>query len=267
MPVASRPSISAAPALLATLERPPEPVELVEVSAQLRPLLEAGVASIPGLHLCGEDNGWGASAFIGWGAANVEAKARAAKDARDRKLAEDREREEAKERAWEEEKRALREKPHKDFTATYKPTPGPLTLDDLVGRWEVKDSEPLVQPYGDDEMFMEITKATSAHGAAGRFSFGLVEGALLLAMSEDSLHKLKDELEDSEDDGEEADGYGCGVPVGKRKVHQGAGGPPSSAGSARHPSPTECISSGQAASPTATMRQRALERSTATAAT
>ncbi|GFF53864.1 hypothetical protein IFM62136_02431 [Aspergillus lentulus] len=162
--------------------------------------------------------------ILGWDIAKVIAIKKGHEDERERKKAEE-----------EAEKRAQRQKcwhealqSHRDYMRNYHPPAGPLTLDDLVGSYSIL-CEAIDEHLGNyhDELTLEIQKPASANGVVAAFNLGLIEGTMLLALSDDALHRLRDEQPPEltyyeEEEGDESDGYGSNSK--KRKASEPSGG-------------------------------------------
>ncbi|GAQ07973.1 hypothetical protein ALT_5294 [Aspergillus lentulus] len=128
--------------------------------------------------------------ILGWDIAKVIAIKKGHEDERERKKAEE-----------EAEKRAQRQKcwhealqPHRDYMRNYHPPAGPLALDDIVGSYTIL-CEAIDEHLGNyhDELTLEIQKPASANGVVAAFNLDLVEGTMLLALSDDALHRLREE--------------------------------------------------------------------------
>ncbi|RHZ72924.1 hypothetical protein CDV55_105534 [Aspergillus turcosus] len=201
-----------------------EPIELYPFFEH-RPRLITVVESIPGLHLRQVKGTWNSNyTILGWDIAKVMSIMKGHE--------EDREREKAEEEA---EKLAERRKcwhealqPHRDYMQSYRPPAGPLKLDDLVGSYIIL-CEAIDEHMGNGncDLTLEIQKPASANGVVATFNLGLVEGTMLLALSDDALHRLREEqppelayYEDEEED--DSDGYGSNSK--KRKASDSSGG-------------------------------------------
>ncbi|KAI3331032.1 hypothetical protein F4824DRAFT_476407 [Ustulina deusta] len=95
-----------------------------------------------------------------------------------------------------EEKRILAKlKPHIDYARAHRPPPsGPFTVSHLVGSYLVL-ARLLQDEYGVymGSMTLDVHAPTSTHGAVAAFNFGLIEGTMLLASSQESLELLREE--------------------------------------------------------------------------
>jgi hypothetical protein len=114
------------------------------------------------------------------------------------------EREEAEEQAEREkaeaEKKATWErrcKGHYELVAKQQQHPSPFGLAHLPGKylvqWHSEDYDYFNELDGEDEMKINILPTESPHGVKASFNFGLVEGAMLLAMSKRGVELLRDE--------------------------------------------------------------------------
>ncbi|KAF7165482.1 hypothetical protein CNMCM5623_009604 [Aspergillus felis] len=151
-----------------------EPIELYPFFEHL-PRLITVVESIPGLHLIRVKGANCEYTIVGWDMAKVTAIKKGHEDERERKKAE----EEAKER-------------QKGENAG--------TRHEQLGNYH-------------DDLTLEIQKPASANGVVAAFNLGLIEGTMLLALSNDALHRLREEqppeltyYEEEEED--ESDSYG-----------------------------------------------------------
>src|SRR5437764_10122621 len=104
----------------------------------------------------------------------------------------------AKEAEWQ---RALQ--PHREYMKNRQVPPGPLKLDHLTGSYVVRCEK--MEDYGGDcdVMTLDIAQPCNAHGVTAAFVFRFVEGTILLALSDDELQLLRQDLEADSD--EEAD--------------------------------------------------------------
>ncbi|GIJ82271.1 hypothetical protein Asppvi_000777 [Aspergillus pseudoviridinutans] len=200
-----------------------EAIELYTFFEHL-PRLITVVQSVPGLHLIRVEGADCEYTIVGWDMAKVTAIKKGHEDEREQKKAE----KEAKERA---ERRKCWHKalqPHRDYMKSYRPPAGPLKLDDLVGSYSIL-CEAIDEHLGNyhDDLTLEIQKPASANGVVAAFNLGLIEGTMLLAFSDDALHRLRKEqppeltyYEEEEED--ESDSYGSNSK--KRKASGSPGG-------------------------------------------
>ncbi|KAI0451010.1 hypothetical protein F5B21DRAFT_488721 [Xylaria acuta] len=112
-------------------------------------------------------------------------------------------------------------KPHIDYARAHRSTQsGPFTLTHLVGSYIIHCRR-LQDEYGCElgSMSLDVHAPTSTHGAAAAFNFGVVEGTMLLASSEESLELLREEQavrsSDEEDEFSDSEYFAAS---GKRKV-------------------------------------------------
>jgi hypothetical protein len=185
----------------------PEPIELYKFFKH-RARLQAAVASIPELHLCLADGVYGTSTIIGWDVDKVKL--------RKREIEEEKAKKEAKEAAAalaakeDEWQRALQ--PHREYIKNRQVPAGPLKLEHLTGSYVVR-CEKMEDYCGDGEVItLDIVQPCNAHGATAAFDFRLVEGTILLALSNDALQLLRQDLEVGSDeevdpDSDDSDGY------------------------------------------------------------
>ncbi|KAI1172045.1 hypothetical protein F4777DRAFT_23634 [Nemania sp. FL0916] len=111
-------------------------------------------------------------------------------------------------------------KPHIDYARAHRSPPtDPFTLSHLAGSY-IMHCRQLQDGYRCDlgSMALDIHAPTSTHGAIAAFNFGLVEGTMLLAMSEESLERFREEqpVRESSSDEEESE-YEWGYPPGTVK--------------------------------------------------
>lgn len=158
--------------------------------------LQTAVALISGLHLCHADGIYGLRTIIGWDADKVklqkleteEEKVKEEAEVAAAALA-------AKRDKWQ---RALQ--PHLEYMKNRQVAAGPLNLDSLTGSYIVQCE--MTEEYCDDGMVMtlNIVQPHNAYGTTAAFDFGLVKGIMLLALSDDALHLLRQDLEVDPDD-------------------------------------------------------------------
>ncbi|KAI0427475.1 hypothetical protein F5Y09DRAFT_333347 [Xylaria sp. FL1042] len=112
-------------------------------------------------------------------------------------------------------------KPHIDYARAHRPSPsGPFTLNHLVGSYLMQCRQ-VEDDYGAviGTMTLDIHTPTSTHGTVAAFNFSIIEGTMLLASSEESLERLREEqaVRSSDEEGELTDSeYNSGW--GKRKA-------------------------------------------------
>lgn len=100
--------------------------------------------------------------------------------------------------------------PHREYMKKYQAPAGPLKLEHLVGSYVVRCVEAEEYRRKDDPvMSLGIVPARSAHGTTAAFDFSLMRETMLLALSDDALHLLRQEVEvdfdEEEDDDRNAD--------------------------------------------------------------
>ncbi|KAI0534717.1 hypothetical protein GGR58DRAFT_481685 [Xylaria digitata] len=111
-------------------------------------------------------------------------------------------------------------KPHIDYARAHNPpASGPFTIDQLVGSY-IMHCRLLQDDYGAElgSMTLDVHAPTSTHGAVAAFNFGLVEGTMLLASSEESLELLREEQAARSSDEEELTDSEYFAASGKRKA-------------------------------------------------
>jgi hypothetical protein len=202
-------------------KKTPEPLKFPAYAfgdRKLEAILKEGVSATPGLHLESTSE----YVVVGWGAGKVGKVVQALEGERQQMEAE----EEAEEKAREAGEEAEFWHPHKTFMASYRPTPGPLTLADLKGSYMVK-CDKLSGAWEDAcrEMRIDIQPQNNPLGLVAAFDFGILSGTMLLSLSEDSLHAFAEEMAvdpDSDSDSDAGPESQFDYP-GKRKRNGGDG--------------------------------------------
>ncbi|KAJ8121608.1 hypothetical protein O1611_g10058 [Lasiodiplodia mahajangana] len=112
-------------------------------------------------------------------------------------------------------------KPHIDYARGHRSPPSDEPpLNRLVGSY-IMHCRRLQDEYGCGlgSMTLDVHRPTSTHGAVAAFNFGLVEGTMLLATSEEALELLRlEQAVRSSDDEDELDGSEYITAPGKRKA-------------------------------------------------
>ncbi|KAN0072624.1 hypothetical protein V8E54_009553 [Elaphomyces granulatus] len=196
----------------------PDPITLFPFFEHGNRLREV-VALIPGLCAAEAKGSNGKETIIGWDVNKIQSKVRHIEEELAREKAEAAEEARAeRERVWQ---RTLH--PHREYVRRNQAPNGPLKLDDIRGSYIVR-SEKIMEEYSDDNdvMTLDIVNPRSPSSTTATFHFGIVEGTMLLAMSEDSLQILRQEMEvDSDEDTDEdsSDGLSTSVhgTLGSRK--------------------------------------------------
>ncbi|KAI0009865.1 hypothetical protein F4779DRAFT_617191 [Xylariaceae sp. FL0662B] len=122
--------------------------------------------------------------------------------------------------------------PHIAYSRAHRPAPpSPFTLSHLVGSY-IMVCRHLQEEYGVElgSMTLDVHAPNSTHGAVAAFDFGLVEGTMLLATSEDALESLRQEQDvpSSDEDDEMSPDIEYSAGSRKRKATDtGSGGPSS----------------------------------------
>ncbi|KAK4136635.1 hypothetical protein BT67DRAFT_454429 [Trichocladium antarcticum] len=177
--------------------RPSAPVTLFKWCLGDSRLSEIILSKASGLHLKELDQ----FSVIGWDAAMVDAEIARLEEDRQRQI----EKEEADERAAceqaEAEKTARwkrRCKGNDELAAKQSRLPGPLDLQHLPGtylvQWHGERGEGYNDPHHEDDLMkINICSPKSPYGVVASFSFGLVEGTMLLALSKQEVALLRDE--------------------------------------------------------------------------
>ncbi|KAI0104629.1 hypothetical protein GGR51DRAFT_223637 [Nemania sp. FL0031] len=112
-------------------------------------------------------------------------------------------------------------KPHIDYARAHRAPPSDESpLNRLAGSY-IMHCRHLQDEYRCDlgSMTLDVHRPTSTHGAIAAFDFGLIEGTMLLATSEESLERLREEQAVRSSDDEEE--FSCGYDVaalGKRRA-------------------------------------------------
>jgi hypothetical protein len=165
--------------------------------------LQTPVASIPGLRLCHADGTYGQRTIIGWDADKVKLQKLETEEEKAKNEAEDAAAALARRRdKW---RRALQ--PHREYMKNRQLATGPLKLDSLTGSYIVHCEE--AEGYCDDGtvMTLDVVQLYNAYGATAAFDFGLIEGTMLLALSDDALHLLRQGLEVDPDEAVDPDSH------------------------------------------------------------
>lgn len=222
-------------------KKTPNPLHL---SGSLAPAAEAALQeaanSISGLHVAYtrterrflDDH----SVVIGWGIKKVSALVRKLEaeeaEAERKREAE----EEAQKGAWQEEGMEIFLQSHRDYAKRHRPPTGALKLEHLTGSYIVECARlgDYSSRYG-HSMSLDIHAPSSSLGCEAAFNFAMVEGTMLLGLSEDSVEQFREETEeagkwsedewkDPADDDEEEDeeatygNPGSSAAVAKRKA-------------------------------------------------
>lgn len=177
-------------------QKTPDPIILYPFFKHESHLREA-VALIPGLHIRRADGLYGARTIVGWNASKVELLTHKIEEEKTNRLAE----KAAAIRAWQEKEwqRALR--PHHGYMKNRQNPSGPLTLDQLAGSYVVRCEGMDGEVDDGDVMTLDIVQPCNSHGGTAAFDIKVIQGTMLLALSDDALHRLKQDLEvDSEDE-------------------------------------------------------------------
>ncbi|KAF2964137.1 hypothetical protein GQX73_g9420 [Xylaria multiplex] len=162
-----------------------------------------------------EDSNWGVCVVVGWAKQVIPlVESWKSKIAQLKVLS-------AKRKERNEEKDILAKlKPHIDYARARKPPPsGPFTIDQIMGSY-IMHCRLLQDDYGCElgTMSLDVHAPTSTHGAVAAFNFGVVEGTMLLASSEESLELLREEQEATSSDNEELTDSEYFAASGKRKA-------------------------------------------------
>lgn len=168
--------------------------------------LRTAVASIPGLHLCEAHAVYSLRTLIGWDINKVKLQKRKIEE----EAAKTKASEASEALAVKEDKRHHDLQPHREYMKNHHAAAGPLSLDNLAGSYIVQSETAEEYRRDDEAMTLDIIPPDNAHGTVATFNLGLVEGTMLLALSDDALHLLRQDVGyDPEDsDGDDYDGYG-----------------------------------------------------------
>ncbi|EAW10282.1 uncharacterized protein ACLA_047510 [Aspergillus clavatus NRRL 1] len=200
-------------------KKTPNPVELHSFSQEW-PDLAKIVASVPGLHIAHTTaKSLSENTIIGWDADKVAL----CKKRRDKVQAEEEAKIEAERAAEEEDARQEALAPHRLYLSNHSPSPGPLKPEDLTGSYIIECEAAEEYIMDGEKMTLDIQKPESVHGVVAAFSLGLIEGTMLLALSHDALHALREEQPPMEDDSEDEWGD-YDSDTGKRKASNPAEG-------------------------------------------
>ena len=110
----------------------------------------------------------------------------------------------AEELKWQRKKWEEASKPHRDYIASRKPQPGPLTLQDLTGSWIVRGEKELAFAER-GVLSLDVFPVKSAHGVVASFDFDSLSGTMLLGLSRRSVDLLREEQPKGDSDEEPAD--------------------------------------------------------------
>jgi hypothetical protein len=187
-------------------QKTPEPIEIERYWEPAG--LDNAVSRIPGLHICCAFGEYVYTKIIGWDLGKVQLRKHEIEQVRAKAYAE----REAAERARREEswQRALRH--HHQYLQNYQPPHGPLDLGRLSGQYLVESEQMYCDGYKEDDLdyyyedearddtaqqilHIHPPSERSFHGVMAAFEFGLVRGTMLLAMSEDAVHQLEQDVD------------------------------------------------------------------------
>jgi hypothetical protein len=178
----------------------PDPITLFPFFEH-RNRLGAAVALIPGLCINDANGEYGRQTIIGWDIDKIRSRGRHIEE----EVAKKKAKEAADARAEMERKWQHTLQRHHEYARRHRVSGGPLKLDDLAGSYIVRCDE-IVEEYTPDEvMTLDIGKPRNPLGTEAAFYFGIVEGTMLFAMSEDLLQMLKQDVEVNQDEDTNSD--------------------------------------------------------------
>jgi hypothetical protein len=186
----------------------PDPITLFPFFEH-RNRLGAAVALIPGLCINHAKGEYGIHTIIGWDIDEIRSRVRHMEE----EVAKKKAKEAAEARAEREREWQQTLQRHHEYVRRHRVTDSPLKLDDLTGSYVVRCDE-IVDSYAPDEvMTLDIVKQRNPLNTEAAFYFGMVEGTMLLAMSEDSLQMLREDVEvdSDEDTDQDSDNLRTGV--------------------------------------------------------
>jgi hypothetical protein len=171
--------------------------------------LGAAVALIPGLYINDANGEYGIRTIIGWDIDEIRSRVRHIEEEVAKKRAE----KAAEARAEREREWQQTLQPHHEYVRRHQVSDSPLKLDDLTGSYVVR-CDKIAEEYAPDKvMTLDIVKPRNSLGTEAAFYFGIVEGTMLLAMSDDSLEMFRQdaEVDSDEDASEDSDNLLSGV--------------------------------------------------------
>lgn len=188
--------------------RTPDPITLFPFF-QHRNRLGVAVALIPGLYINDANGEYGRKTIIGWDIDKIRSRVRHIEE----EVAKKKAKEASDARAEMDRKWQHTLQRHHEYARRHRVPDGPLKLDDLTGSYIVR-CDKIVEEYTPDEvMTLDISKPRNPLGTEAAFYFGIVEGTMLLALSENLLQMLRQdvEVERDEDTNLDEDGLQAGV--------------------------------------------------------
>jgi hypothetical protein len=186
----------------------PDPITLFPFFEH-RNRLGAAVALIPGLCINHAKGEYGIHTIIGWDIDEVRSRVRHMEE----EVAKEKAKEAAEARAEREREWQQTLQRHHEYVRRHRVPDSPLKLDDLTGSYVVRCDE-IVDSYAPGEvMILDIVKPRNPLSTEAAFYFGMVEGTMLLAMSEDSLQMFREDVEvdSDEDTDQDSDNLRTGV--------------------------------------------------------
>jgi hypothetical protein len=186
----------------------PDPIMLFPFFEH-RNRIEAAVALIPELCINDAKGEYGIETIIGWDIDKIRSLVRHTEEEVEKKrLKEAAEAKAEREREWQQ---TLQR--HHEYVRRHRVPDSPLKLDDLTGSYIVRCGEIMEEYTRGEVMTLDIVEPRNPLGTEAAFYFGIMEGIMLLAMSEDSLQTLRQnvEVDSDEDTDQDSDNLHTGV--------------------------------------------------------
>jgi hypothetical protein len=206
----------------------PDPITLFPFF-QHRNRLGAATVLIPGLHINDANGEYRVTTIIGWDIDKIQSRVRHIEE----EVAKKRAKEAAEARTEREREWQQTLQPHHEYVRRHRVPDSPLQVDDLTGSYVVR-CDKIAEEYARGEvMTLDIVKPRNSLSTEAAFYFGIVEGTMLLAMSEDSLEMLRQDVEvdSDEDTDQDSDNLGTGVhgnSGSRKRMAKGTGAAPGS---------------------------------------
>jgi hypothetical protein len=186
----------------------PDPITLFPFFKH-RNRLGAAVVLIPGLYINGANGEHGTVTIIGWDIDEIRSRVRHIEE----EVAKKRAKKAAEARAEREREWQQTLQRHHEYVRRHRVPDSPLKLDDVTGSYVVRCDE-IAEGYARGQvMTLDIVKPRNSLSTEATFYFGIVEGTMLLAISEDSLEMLRQDVEadSDEDTNQDSDGLRTGI--------------------------------------------------------
>jgi hypothetical protein len=186
----------------------PDPITLFPFFEH-RDQLGAAVMLIPGLYVNDTNGEYRMKTIIGWDIDKIRSRVRHIEE----EVAKERAKKAAEARAEREREWQQTLQRHHEYVRRHRVPDSPLKLDDLTGSYIVR-CDKIAEGYTPKKvMTLDIVKPRNSLSTEAAFYFGIVEGTMLLAMSEDSLEMLRQDVEvdSDEDTNQDSDDLRTGV--------------------------------------------------------